>query len=1033
MSSPFYLFDWNIPFLPSLKTFLSLRQDTARGVIPLLITPTSRPWKYLLDLYRKEGVSRILPRFLTLNDAVSLWHTCLHGKSLPQANLLDKIALLREAALQTAKSNTGMADTALGKITYNSLANLELPLFFPWGVRLANLIDEMLSNSILPEDIPCDSDEVMPYASSLLNVLGNIRGQYLDGLAKARLTTPGLALYDVAENIRSCINGNDWEIPEGLRPTEKNPVVIAGFHTLTKAQDTILKALWQAGACVCLHTDPRVAFPLAKGASLGNEHWICRRHRDWALAWGTTILLEKEASSLSLRHNNSTSKPISFLSGYDLHSQLAELQKDLSHRESGSAAIILPTSSLLMPVLHHLPQKDREDVNITMGCPLSEAPIYQLLKNILALHSRRGRDGHRYHWKELLDCVENPLLTSLVTADGTPLRVSLYRYADVLRKGLRFIDPIADVLTTKYFVGQEDDIATMLDVLGVIIGDFKGVKTPSALGTALQAVCTLVREHITPAIRERSQMDMETLYQLENVVIPLLKQNLMKDEPLPLETLSSVLDGIMNSQHMFFEPGQESIASLQIMGVLESTLLNFDRVYILEATDDRIPGNKKHDPLLPDSLRAVIGLPDLNLGDQEIGYAIHRLCACSGAIRFYWQEGVVRTYIFDGKKTRSRFVEEFIWQKEMKEKKLLIPGNYPLDVAPCTLQPKQPGVRLFFLEKGNTAWERMKEILASPISPTTLDHYLLCPVKFAFERLGGLGKMAEVNEGDDPAGVGILIHKVLQKFYAEHMGEPLNDRTAATMELQRLFCKELYDKDCQLKESLPPESLAVLEAAANVKLESYVRNQADNAVPILLEHSIQAQVPVGGMNYYLEGRFDRLDKRGESLILLDYKSGRHLPSIRKNLWMNEDFFRRTEDILKETQLDAASLLELDSLLDILCQYAASIQLPCYITIAQNHPVLMDPETHHPLSERWPTGVLSDASFVHLASDGKEVSFCPSGREKKGATTTTHALALSRCNLLVRLVLMHMSTTQRLVQHREESRCASCNFVGLCMS
>ena len=49
----------------------------------------------------------------------------------------------------------------------------------------------------------------------------------------------------------------------------------------------------------------------------------------------------------------------------------------------------------------------------------------------------------------------------------------------------------------------------------------------------------------------------------------------------------------------------DPLTGLQVLGMLETRLLRFSRVFLVDVTDDRLPGAPIRSPLLPDSLRAV--------------------------------------------------------------------------------------------------------------------------------------------------------------------------------------------------------------------------------------------------------------------------------------------------------------------------------------------------------------------------------------------------------------------------------------------
>lgn len=1064
MPEPFLVFPWNRPFLPLLKR----RMDSEEG-IPLLVCPGSRPWHDLKELCLAEGRPRLLPRILTMKDLVARWYAGITQRHVPQANMLDCVHLLHEAARAAGAQAAGQEGLPLFGLEEETpdgeeqslaarldpasrhrscarplpLADMDMARFFPWGARLADLVEEMLAHGILPMDIPQVEGDVLPYAVELLERLGSIRKAYLEGLEGHNLTTEGLMSFTVA---RAIAEHPDLPIPRPFCPSPRTPVYIAGFHTLTRTQEIMLRCLWEAGAHVCLHTDPLVAGSRDAAGERRPVHWICRRHAQWMAQWkATAVLVEEDGADAAQAPATAQGEgpAISFLAGYDLHSQLAELAKDLAARDrSRSAAIVLPSPTLLMPVLHNLPREDRGHLDVTMGCPLCEAPVHQLLMDILALHAGRERTEEtrpRYHWRRLLACLENPLVASLglpgdrgAIEDAT-VGEAVRRCCLVLREGLRFVDPERDVLTHARFEERQTETDILRDIFACIIGGFDHISTTRGLARAMTGLCDFLRERLPQGVRERSAMDMEALHRMENTLVPLLADNLMADQPLPLPTLVSLLDGLLHREMLFFEPGEGGARDLQITGILESTLLHHDQVYILDATDDRVPGMKRRDPLLPDSLRAVIGLPDLNLGDQEIGYALHRLCANAGEVHFYWQEGVVRTYIFDGKKTRSRFVEEFLWQREQAQGHIITAGEpgSPLRIANASLAPLAPERRELRLGDDDAARHALDEVLAGTLSPSLLDDYLRCPVLFAFKRLANLDRLAEVNEDDDPQGVGTFIHKVLQLYHGRHMNASVaDDREEAKRELLALFEDTLEAPDCQLRLTLPPESLAILRAAARRKLALYVDNQPRDARPRLLEAPVAARLTFAGREYTLGGLVDRLDSRDEGLVILDYKTG-GVHQIGSALWEDDDFFARVGDVLQEESADAATRAELDALMARLRRDTASIQLPTYLAITG---VAGGPRLGGSAAGgQWPAGTVGDAAFVELAKEGREISFCPArARAKPEERTARRQAALARCPLLVGLVLRHMATAERLVPCPGR-QCANCTFAPLCRS
>ena len=1016
MQKPIHIFSWNRPFLPAFARFLD-SENLGTLDVPLLVSPTYRPWQYLQGLLSRPGETRILPRLLTLTELVELWHKEVKRSSPTQASILDSVYLVWQAI--------DMLDEGEAK---DMLASMDLNSFFPWGEKIASLVDEMLGCNILPEDVLACDDEVLPEAAKLLQSLGQIGENYLALLNRHNLTTTGLAQYEVAASLEN-------PLPSLVRPTRHRPVYIMGFYNLNATRELILKRLWEDGATICLHTDPLVADP----ARRHRAHWICQRHVQLLEEWQAEAVLHNDEKSGSEKGSQPS---VHFFSGYDLHSQLSRLRDDLQGLDTEQkACVLLPTAGLLMPTLHHVPESLRPHLNIAMGLCVADTPIFQLVHDLLLLQDNRDNEG-RYHWKRLLACADSPLLAGLEGPFGEGILPAIRRYRTQLCRGLRFVDPFEDVLRAEIFDDAPAESAAMRELLLVLVTGFAEISTTEDLANALQGLCDHFNTRGT-TLRSTSPVDMEALFHIEHRLIPMLRNTLLHESELGLKVLVRILDDFCGKEHMFFEPGASVVpdspqkrhnpceASLQIVNVLESTLLSFDRVYVLDATDDSLPGPKKHDPLLPDSLRAVLGLPDLRLEETETGYGILRLCKSSGEKFFYWQEGITRTWLFDGKKSRSRFVEEYIWELEQKLGRVLASGESPLEVARCVLTPMQPVARSLPVQ--DRIFEILQDRLASPLSPSAMDQYLSCPLQFGFARLAGLKALEMVNETDDPTGLGTLIHEVLETFHGRHLNELLEDREACAKELVEIFRDTLHSDSCLLSMTLPPASLAMLEAQGSRKLETYILNQPEDSRPILLERDISAHVSVSGRDISLFGRIDRMDRRKRGLVVLDYKTGTRINNVHPRLWTMDAFFEKVQDLTVASTLDATDKRTLHELFLTLRENAKSIQLPCYVTICTNETRQLKRESMRP--DIWPNGGFGDAAFVALASKGEEIPIDALKRKGRASDEMDerHRRILSLCPKLVELVVLHMQHTEELVQMRDPVRCGRCSFAQLCLA
>ncbi|MDE7372285.1 MAG: PD-(D/E)XK nuclease family protein [Desulfovibrio sp.] len=975
-AQPFLLFPWQRPFLPDLVNTVERLTHGQPGKA-LIVVPHQRPWRYIVRIFQERGYAGLLPKTVAFSELVALWRARAQGAAKMAANPLDQGALLHQCVRGLAREDAALEAR---------FAKMDMARFLPWGLRLASLLEELFIQGVEPSDLAHLEGEVTAPAAALLGALGRISRAWRASLEERGWTTPGLEQFLAAQGAA--------HIPPLLRPADERPVFIAGFSVLSGTEETLLRALWLAGAYVCLHTDPT----LLDGA----PHWACAEQAAWLRRWQARAepavpLTEAEAGHEPRRE---------FFAGYDLHSQLEALAQDLRHAGGGSTAVVLTDSALLLPVLHHLPEKD---VNVSMGYPLARSPLFRLLDALFTLEEGRAEDG-RCYWRALLHGRRHPYLNmrETRTEDGEvfALRDGLRRMEALVRTGSRYVDLPACLEECRQQLPAT--LATLLtECLETTVGALHEADTTAGLAAWLGGIHGFLLAHGGDVWR-RFPLDAEALFRLMRHVAPGLAHNALAGEVFPPALLYGIARQLLERERIPFEA--DPLVGVQVLGMLETRLLHFDRVFVVDATDDVLPGNPAQDPLLPDSLRAVLGLPDARRRERVAAYTLHRLCASAREAHFYWQEGVGHSALFDGKKLRSRFVEGFLWQTELERGALLTPGTAPLRAAACEVRqtPSEP-VSLTRTPELDAA---MKAFLQGTLSATRLDTYLDCPLRFVWETLCRLKPRQEVNEGDDPAAVGTCLHAALRALYAPWLGKTV--RKGDITEAQALACFQEAMAQADLRRLLPADACLMLEASVPVRLQKFLEHQPEETQIVALERRIDADLILAGRSYAFTGIIDRLDRRDGLLHVLDYKTGgikRHDPG----LWTDSPFFARAAELCARVDSaggapDAETMAGLDGAFEALRERLPSMQLPAYVA----------------LLEAREGDAVGDAALVELRFQGKEHPLFGPLLDDELAS------ARADCKLALTLLLRHMEHAPRF-DARPDTHCRWCPYAPLCAS
>ncbi|MDL2317237.1 PD-(D/E)XK nuclease family protein, partial [Desulfovibrio sp. OttesenSCG-928-A18] len=596
----------------------------------------------------------------------------------------------------------------------------------------------------------------------------------------------------------------------------------------------------------------------------------------------------------------------------------ARQDREMAEDAASDTVIVLPDSALLMPVLHHLPDVD---INISMGYALSRSPLFRLLDTLLRL--QENKRGKAYYWRDLIDFVRHPYIMMLLPLAGdecgagdgkegeerdrAPLRRELHRLEQALREqGRAYADPAALLLET-YSLLPEDElpprpVLELLErVLRVFLAAFAGLQSPREAGLALAGVAALLLDH-GRHLWERFPIDAECLYRLRQSLVPELTESRLAGERFSPGSLFAILRSLMQAERVPFDASP--LVGLQVMGMLETRLLSFRRVCIVDAVDDALPGAPVGDPLLPESLRPELGLPPLHSREQTAAYSFFRLLAGARDIALLWREGGGEG-VQEQKRQKSRFVEELLWQEEKKLGQVLdtagasnTPG--PLRVLGSGIEPvrrRARGIRM-----GPEQRALLRRLLARPVSASLLDAYLRCPVQFYHERVAALMPASGIREGEDPLAVGNLLHRVLHECYGPHLGSPLpgGSELSALMREELLAAFRSHPDYLALGAKLPADAFATLRLAGEKRLTDFLAAQPPATV-IGLESSLAQTFQAGDLLCTLYGKADRIDLRqlfsgqtegggqkspaerslsagvplraGGELVIVDYKSG----------------------------------------------------------------------------------------------------------------------------------------------------------------
>lgn len=404
-----------------------------------------------------------------------------------------------------------------------------------------------------------------------------------------------------------------------------------------------------------------------------------------------------------------------------------------------STAIILADESLLIPVLQTIPSCAKQsnkkiDVNVTMGFGLVNSSVYGLADLWLIIQSEIALNK-TIQYQSLQSFLFHPLIRITEkmqekVGDGLIGEQLLeIPYERLMRQGglfRLFFSPLTS---------SADAVKNLIEVLENVLHRELAAKNLKEIDASLFAktIQELTRLQDTLAEHFKKYSDKIEL----GFILSLIKKT--------LAGISVALEG-------------DPLEGIQVMGLLESRNLNFDRVIILGLNEGIVPQAASGTTFIPDSLRRAYGLPVLENQDAISAYMFYRLIQRSKSIDFVYNSLTDESNSGEP----SRFIMQLAYESGFN-------FNYKELQLPIRTQLNR--------EEGIVKTKKVQEVLKQylngerTLSASAFTTYLSNPIDFFYKYIAGIEEPKEVEETIDARNIGSILHYVMEHFYQPMLKE----------------------------------------------------------------------------------------------------------------------------------------------------------------------------------------------------------------------------------------------------------------------
>ncbi len=528
--------------------------------------------------------------------------------------------------------------------------------------------------------------------------------------------------------------------------------------------------------------------------------------------------------------------------------QLPEILGLLGGAFDENTAVVLPTNELLIPTLYALPDTV-DKLNITMGYPLALSPVFGLLQALIDL-GESGKGKTVSYYKHVLNVLRHPLVHSYLTANDQEF--------------------INHLLKDNQLWVSSDKLQLSNKELEEVL--FRNMD--KGLFSHLLDILAFLGSH------EQETVQKEFIYHFYRLLQQFRQFTESRKLVLSAAAFSKLFRLMVQQERLPFDG--EPLDGLQILGILETRNLDFDNVIILSASEDNLPPSPTNTSFIPYSIRKAYGLPIGEHQNSMYAYIFYRLL----------QRAKNVFLVFNSSETDGKAGEasRYIRQLQRESGIQFFTKNVATEV---TLHDPSPIV----VRKNAAVIGKLMQFTdqadhSQKLTPSALNTYLDCKLKFYFRYIKGLKEQEEVAEEVDPMVFGNIFHKVMENLYRNHDVDGQRLITEATVtnliallpsELDKAFANQFgteaqaYTYEGQFllaREIVEKMARKVLEFDKNqapFKILGIEANESKGmswTLPVMCDGK---EIRVG-----IKGIIDRIEQKDGCIRIVDYKTGKDL-------------------------------------------------------------------------------------------------------------------------------------------------------------
>lgn len=672
-------------------------------------------------------------------------------------------------------------------------------------------------------------------------------GKLQAALKKENLAYSGMAFRQVAEEISLVFNKD-----------KDAYFLFCGFNALSKAELTIMRQLRKMGrAEFLINADAYYLKP--------NHHEAGAFLRD---ALNFMEIRQPHFVTHKMASEPKRLKVIECTQHIGQVHVASTILAQLSREEIDQTLLLLADEDLVMPMIKNLPL-NVEKANITMGIQLRNTPIKLWVDLLFSFQEslERFNSANAYYHKDLARLWKHPFYQALLPKECEKAQLKLEK-------------EITD--KNKLFIGK-DRVAhnsPLLHEFYRLIGESWGQNWAKALDV-MRSLNTMIFQVLT----EKEEFEKAIIRAFDANVQNFANQWTNEAPEMARRTFRTLFQQSYNSAAIAYEGNP--IEGLQIMGLLETRMLDFQRIICLGLNEGNMPPGNPLQTLIPMDLRAGVGMPTSREKHGLFAHHFYRL--------LHEVEDMTITYTNMKEEMMSSEASRYLQQIELEWSREN--EHFSLEKSVYTLEAETKNVRLDEVEKTAEILAKLDEVLERSLSASGINKFLSCPLDYYYRYLLEYGEEDDVEEEINASSLGTILHEALEEMYTpfamynaegekQEKARPVTAVDIAEMQakgeaqVHKGFLKH-YDNDA--KAFLTGKNYLSYKMAQKL-LDRYLVYEKERISKMStpcwifgLERSLSwehtFEVNGAQKTIRLVGNIDRINYLNEKMEVIDYKSG----------------------------------------------------------------------------------------------------------------------------------------------------------------